>query len=158
MGEIEDLRKQLEMDPRDFDEDELVGDDALQDRIEERDELADRLDRRRHLQPLIDELRKKFNTRDDADKLADEIQDLRSKLDMDPREFTEEELNAQDAVPKLTKERDELRDELNRRNLIGDLPEEIQRLRKILGYKPRIFPDPIPLEMVPELEEERDGL
>merc|ERR1712080_175092 len=57
-----------------------------------------------------------------------------------------------------TSERDNLRDELNRRNLLGDLPDEIQRLRKILGYKPRVFPDPIPVEMIPELEEERDDL
>merc|ERR1719192_1866581 len=146
------------MDPRHFDEDELVSEEALQDRIDERDELADRLDRRRHLQPLIDELqrlrrelgmperefedgeldgddademlqreidelRKKFNTRDDADKLAEEIQDLRKQLGMPKRNFTEEELNAEDAVPNLTKERDDLKDELNRRNLIGDLPE-----------------------------------
>merc|ERR1712087_884911 len=55
------------------------------------------------------------------------------------------------AVEDRTEERDQLKD-------VVPLVEEIQRLRKILGYKPRRFPDVIPLEMVPELEEERDGL
>eukprot|EP00463_Aulacantha_scolymantha_P002438 TRINITY_DN315_c0_g1_i2.p1 TRINITY_DN315_c0_g1~~TRINITY_DN315_c0_g1_i2.p1 ORF type:complete len:269 (+),score=79.02 TRINITY_DN315_c0_g1_i2:59-808(+) len=181
------------MDPRDFEDDELVSKDALEDREKERDELKDRLDRLRHLQPLIDELQRlrrelgmpvrvfeegeldeddademlqreiddllqKFNTRGDADKLAEEIQKLRKLLGMEPRKFTEEELDAVDAVPKLTKERDGLQDELNRRNLLGDLPQQIQKLRKILGYKPRVFPDPIPVEMIPDLEEERDEL
>jgi len=141
IDEIQRLRRKLDMKPRNFEEGELDEDDA--------DEM---------LQKEIDELLQKFNTRGDADKLAEEIQKLRELLNMPKREFTEEELDATDAVPKLTSERNNLRDELNRRNLLGDLPDEIQRLRKILGHKPRVFPDPIPVEMIPELEEERDDL
>jgi hypothetical protein len=110
------------------------------------------------LQHEIDELKKLLNNRDEADALAAEIQELHGLLEMPPREFTEEELDAKDAVPKLTKERDDLRDELERRRAVGDLPDEINRLRKILYMPPKKFPDPVPISMVPELIEERDDL
>ena len=92
---LQGLRKQLEMDPRVFEDGELDQDDA--------DVM---------LQDEIDELKKLLNNRDEADALAAEIQELRKLLDMPKRIFTEEELDAQDAVPKLTVERDDLLAEL----------------------------------------------
>lgn len=141
INELQSLRKQLEMSPRVFKEGELDRDDADQ-----------------MLQYEIDELKKLLNRRGEADALAAEIQSLRKDLQMDPRVFTEEELDAKDAVPKLTKERDDLRAERDRRRAVGDLPEQINRLRGLLGMPPKVWPKVIPISMVPELEEERDDL
>jgi len=141
INELQSLRKQLEMPQRVFEEGELDRDDADQ-----------------MLQHEIDELKKLLNRRGEADALAAEIQALRKELHMDPRVFTEEELDAKDAVPKLTKERDDLRAERDRRRAVGDLPEQINRLRAILDMPPRVWPKIIPISMVPQLEEERDDL
>lgn len=139
--ELQSLRKQLDMPPRVFEEGELDRDDADQ-----------------MLQHEIDELKKLLNRRGEADALAAEIQALRKELQMEPRVFTEEELDAKDAVPKLTKERDDLRAERDRRRAVGDLPEQINRLRGLLGMPPKVWPKVIPISMVPELIEERDDL
>jgi len=58
-------------------------------------------------------------------------------------------------VPKLTKERDDLRAERDRRRAVGDLPEQINRLRGLLGMPPKVWPKVIPISMVPELIEVR---
>lgn len=141
IDELQGLRQQLDMPPREFADGELDADDADEMLLDE-----------------IAELKRLLHGRAAADALAEEIQGLHTILEMPPRVFTEEELDARDAVPKLTKERDGLLDELERRKAVGNLPEEINRLRKLLGYKPKKFPDPVPIEMVPELIEERDDL
>jgi hypothetical protein len=64
---------------------------------------------------MLQELRKLLSTCGNADKLAAEIQELRKLLDMPKCNFTEEELDARVAVSKLTVERDDLLDELERR-------------------------------------------
>lgn len=141
IDELQGLRKQLGMPPREFEEGELDEDDADV-----------------KLQKEIDDLKKLLNRRDEADALAKEIQELRKDLDMPKRIFTEEELDSPEAVPKLTVERDDLLAEKARRMAVGDLPEQINRLRKKLHMEPKKFPDVIPMSMVPELIEERDDL
>ena len=141
VDELQGLRKKLDMDPREFAEGELDRDDA--------DVM---------LQKEIDGLKAMLNRRDEADALAREIQELRKELDMEPRVFTDEELDSPEAVPKLTDERDDLLAEKERRAAVGDLPEQINKLRKTLYMEPKVFPDPVPIEMVPELIEERDDL
>lgn len=141
MDEIQSLRKHLLMDQRMFTESELDRDDA--------DVM---------LKDEIDQLKKRINRRDEADALVAEIRTLCRELERECRTFSEEELDSPEAVPNLIVERDVLQAELNRRKAVGDLPAQIQELRRILGMVPRSFPDPIPIDMVFELQEERDDL
>eukprot|EP00463_Aulacantha_scolymantha_P006756 TRINITY_DN922_c0_g1_i1.p1 TRINITY_DN922_c0_g1~~TRINITY_DN922_c0_g1_i1.p1 ORF type:complete len:135 (-),score=28.55 TRINITY_DN922_c0_g1_i1:341-745(-) len=79
--DIHDLRNQLDLDKRDFDEDELVGPNSMPDRTKERDELRACLDRKLQTDPIVKE-----------------IQKLHKQLEIPPREFENEELTGPTAV------------------------------------------------------------
>lgn len=76
--QIQDLRKQLEWNRRQFTEPELTGKTSYPDRVAERDDLIDRLSRKKITDPL-----------------CKEIQQLRRYLDLPPRDFKEDEKTGQ---------------------------------------------------------------
>ena len=134
--EITGLRKQLEMDPRDFEEAEITGPQAVGDRTDERNDLLDKLSRLRQTEPL-----------------CNEIQRLRSALEMSPREFEPEEKIGVTAVADRTQERDDLKE-------MVPIVDDIHRLRRGMEMPPRNFDDSelYGPTCLPDRREERDNL
>merc|ERR1712130_758992 len=136
VDEILKLRNKLQMGPRDFSEDELTGEDAIGDRKDERDELLKKLKRSRKTNPLIAE-----------------IQRLRRRMDMNPREFTDDEIYGPTAEQDRRDERDQLKE-------VMPLYNEIHKLRRKLGMPVREFED-VELDgptAIPDRKKERDDL
>eukprot|EP00463_Aulacantha_scolymantha_P000783 TRINITY_DN1513_c0_g1_i1.p1 TRINITY_DN1513_c0_g1~~TRINITY_DN1513_c0_g1_i1.p1 ORF type:complete len:218 (+),score=57.66 TRINITY_DN1513_c0_g1_i1:99-656(+) len=106
--EIQKLRKGLDLEPKEFTEDERIGKTAVEDRTKERDDLKD------------------------VTGLVKEIQNLRKKLDLPPREFSEYELTGPNAVEDLTNDRNHLQTMVPLVDQIQDLRKKLEKNPKEL--------------------------
>lgn len=165
--EIQDLRKNLEMPRRDFDDFELYGGTSLDDRTAERDELREKRKRKRITDPIVSEINKlrkhidlepkeyladeimgenaieeRTAERDQLSEvvpLFDEIQRLCKQLNMPHRDYDESELTSFDAIPDRKTERDDLLEKLRRSQKTSPLINEIQKLRRRMDLEPKEF-------------------
>merc|ERR1712087_444686 len=89
----------------------------------------------------------------ELDKLKNQIDNLRKKLGLPKREYTEEEENDPKFAENLAQELDDLKE-------VENLVKEIQGLRKKLGMEPRVFDEEelVGPNAIPERTAERDEL